>query len=348
MRTTGTTEEPKLAKVSHAQLLHPLTINGAGENIFGFSFSLYSWVTCTFLTVSAVVNQEKRLITSAPFGADIFFDSLEKYKFTHFITAPGHYRFLLESPRYVSADLSSVKRLAVGGWHVPEELRRIMKKKITNGSVVVGGGMTEIGGSLYQTDPDEIMSSAIGKPLPNTQVKILLDDGSFGGFNDIGEVLVKRPDRFLGYLGNDVETAAAIDANGFQHTGDVGFIDKTLNVTLIGRKAFIIRYKDHLFQPSELEDIIQNIPGVKDVCVVGVPNEKTKELPTAMVLKDDASGVTEAMIHESVKYLEDYKQLRGGIFFVDEIALTISGKVKRNVMKIIASELHIKSQGNLK
>lgn len=340
MRTTGTTEDPKIAKVSHAQLLHPLTIYSNDEDVFGFSFSLYSWITCTFLTVSAVIKQEKRLITSSPFDAEVFFNFLEKFKFSHFVTAPGHYRLLMQSPRYETVDFSSLKCLAVGGWHVPEELRKVMQMKIPTARIVVGGGMTEIGGGLFQIDPKDPISAAVGKPIPNTQVKILMDDGSFGGFDDIGEVLVKRPDRFLGYIHNDKATAETVDVQGWLHTGDVGYFDETLNVTFIGRTAFMIRCGKNFFQPLEVEDLIGEIPGIKDVCVVGVAEKSSQELPTAMILKDIRSEVTEEMVNDSIKHLEDFKQLKGGIFFVDEIALTISGKVKRNIMKEIATKMY--------
>lgn len=340
LRTTGTTEEPKTAKISHAQLLHPLTVFGNDPDIFGFSFSLYSWVTCSFLTVNAVIKHEKRLITSKTFDADVFFDLLEKYKFTHFLTAPGHYRILMQSPRYENADFSSLKRIGVGGWYVSEELRRTIQNKIPKGHVMVGGGMTEIGGALFEVYPNDAVSTAIGKPLTNTEMKVLMDDGSFGGFNDVGEVLVKRPDRFLGYINNDVETAKTIDADGWLYTGDVGYFDENFNVTLIGRKAFMIRCMQKILQPSELEDLIEKVPGVRDVCVVGVPVPSLGKVPTAMVLKDENSIVTDAMIHDAIRHLEDFKQLRGGIFFVDEIALTVSGKYKRNVMEEIAVKLH--------
>lgn len=324
-----------------------MTIHGNDENVFALYFNLYSGVTNTFFTVSAVINHEKRLITTSPFIADYCYDLFEKYEITHFATIPGHVRLLMQSPRYESTKFSSLRRLAVGGWHTPEELRKQMKEKLPHAVLVVGGGMTEIGGTLFQCDPDQVSSSAIGKPCPNTQVRVLMDDGSFGGFNDIGEIIVKRPVNFLGYINNDAETAKTIDNKGWLHTGDVGFFDESLNVTFLGRKAFIIRCGRNSFQPSELEDVIEKIAGVKDVCVVGVPDPQSNELPTAMVLKDANCIVTEDQIHDSIKHLEDYKQLRGGVFFVDEIALTITGKVKRSEIKEVATQMYKKRNSSL-
>lgn len=214
-----------------------------------------------------------------------------------------------------------------------------MKEKLPHVVLVVGGGMTEIGGSLYQCDPGEVISSAIGKPFPNTQVRVLMDSKNFGSFNDIGEILVKRPDRFLGYINNEAETSKTIDSDGWLHTGDVGFFDESLNVTLLGRTAFAIPCNNKSFQPSELEDIIGIIPGVKDVCVASVTDQNSNELPVALVVKDEAHSVTDDLIQNSIKHLEDFKQLRGGTFFVNEIPLAITGKVKRAEIKEIATQL---------
>lgn len=312
------------------------------EHVVGFSFSIYSWITSTFLTISAVLNHEKRLITISPFNVEKFFHLLDKYKITHFVTAPGHFRLLMESPRYEKADFSSIKCLAVGGWHTPKTLRQIMKSKLVNARLRIGGGMTEIGGGLWATEDENVISSVTGRPIVNTEVKVLMDDGSLGGLNDVGELLVKRPDRFLGYVNNQEATNKTIDSEGWLHTGDVGFIDNNLYVNLIGRKAFIIRQMNKIIQPSELEDLIEKIDGVLTVCVVSVPDANKGELATAMVYKASESNVSEKMIHDAVKHLEDYKQLLGGVFFVDDIALTVSGKVKRNIMKEIAIGLYAK------
>lgn len=343
-RTSGTVDKPKIVQISHAQLLQTVALHGNDENTFGLCFSSYSGVTSTYFTISAVINHEKRLITMSHFNVDVCFDLLEKFRITHFVTKTKNYRLLMDSSRYHTADLNSLKTLVLTGFDVSEEFREQILTRHSQARIVIGGGMSEIGGIIFLTDPNDPVAPGLCKLSDNTQLKILLDDGSFGGFDEPGEVLIRRPDNFLGYFNNEALTSKIIDSNGWFHTGDIGFFDETFHVTLIGRKSVIIRCKDCVLNPLELEKSIKKIPGVQDVYVVGVPSTKQIELPTALVVKDLESIVTTDMILESVKNLAASEQLLGGVYFVDGNVFIDAKKHRRGIMKAIAINLHAKDK----
>lgn len=175
----------------------------------------------------------------------------------------------------------------------------------------------------------------------NTEVKILIDDGTIGGVREIGEILVRnQATKFLGYFnGNGLKPI--LDDDGWLHTSDMGFIDEGNEINIIGQRTFIIKNIYNEIFPCELEDIIEAIPGVKFVCVVGTPDPTEVEVATALVVKDPRSHVTEEIIVEATSDLSTYKQLRGGVFFVESLPTNGSGKTQRKEAKEIATKLKI-------
>jgi acyl-CoA synthetase (AMP-forming)/AMP-acid ligase II len=108
----------------------------------------------------------------------------------------------------------------------------------------------------------------VGKPTVNTEVKILIDDGTIGGVREIGEILVRnQATKFLGYFLSDSQPILAED--GWNHTNDMGFIDENHDINIVGQRTFIIKNIHNEIYPCEIEDLIEIIPSVKFVCVVG-------------------------------------------------------------------------------
>lgn len=342
MTTSGTTGigRSKVAKVSHAQLFSLRTSFGDIEgDIFGFVFSHYSWITGLAFMVYCVLNREKRLITSASFNPNKFFELLEKHKFTHFVATPGLIRQLQQSPKYDNADFSSVKKCVLGGTLCPLDMINSIKIKMPNAILTIVYGSTERT-SICMTEKNDPVTASVGKPFPGVQIKIVHADGSEAGMNESGEILIKTTGKpFLGYVDNEALTSAALTKDGWFQTSDVGFIDKEFNLTIIGRKAFIIKSMSHSFQPLEIENILDRIPGVRISCVLGLPTESEDELPTALIIKDGSVAINENTVCDAVLELGEHKQLRGGVFFVDEFILSSTGKIIPYKMKQMAIKL---------
>lgn len=177
-------------------------------------------------------------------------------------------------------------------------------------------------------------------------MKILIDDGTIGGIREVGEILVRnRATKFLGYYNRGPKPI--LDDDGWLHTSDMGFIDESNEINIIGQRTFIIKNIYNEIFPSEIEAIIETIPGVKFMCVVGTPDPIEVEVATALVVRDAGSHLTEEIIVEATSNLPTYKQLRGGVFFVDSLPTNGSGKTQRKEAKELATKMKIEMLSRL-
>lgn len=136
---------------------------------------------------------------------------------------------------------------------------------------------------------------------------------------------------FQGYYNNPEASEAAVDSEGFLKTGDIGYIDEKGAVFVIDRKKEIMKIKGYHLNPSEIESIIEQIEGVAHVAVIGIPDDIATILPAAVIVKQSGfNDLTEDVVKNYVAgKLPEYKHLHGGVFFVDVLPLTPSGKIKK-------------------
>ena len=150
-----------------------------------------------------------------------------------------------------------------------------------------------------------------------------------------------------GYYNNAEATKNAIDDEGFYKTGDIGFFNDEGFLFIVDRKKDIMKYKGYQFNPSEIENVIENIEGVKLVAVVGIPDSIGSDLPTAVVVRQKGFQTLseESVIAHVAKILPDNKHLHGGVFFIDEMPLTPNGKIQKKIVieLVEALKVHKKS-----
>ena len=130
-------------------------------------------------------------------------------------------------------------------------------------------------------------------------------------------------------------------------SGDMGFIDENYEINIIGQRTFVIRNYYSEIYPCEIETRIEALTGIDRVCVVGLPDPIEIEIPAALIVRETNSNIDESVIIEVTNDLPPYKQLRGGIFFIDALPLTPSGKVQRKEAKEIATRLKIERESRM-
>lgn len=335
---------PKLARVSHAQALQPFSLHQFPENTFSLNFSSLYWLTGFSNIIFQALNLQKRLITTKPFSPELCCDLIEKYKLKHVFLMPPHIILFVESPRFKTADLSSIKVFTTGGLYTSEQLRKTLQSCLINGKVCVALGMTEVGGIIAETDPHDPISSSVGKPAVNTQIKILIDDGTIGGIHEIGEILVRKPMKFLGYLGS--LSPLIQDEGGWIHTGDMGFIDELHELHVMGQRTYVIKNFYNEIYPNELEELIERLPGVCRACVFGMPDPEEIEVPSVFVIKHPQFNVTENEIRDATSQLDRFKRIRE-VFFVESLPTApSSGKLQRRLIKEMAEQMTILRTAN--
>ena len=194
---------------------------------------------------------------------------------------------------------------------------------------------------------------SVGTLLPNQTAKFLPPDSSSPSDSELprgstGELYVRGPNIFKGYHKNPSATAAAISQDGYFRTGDIGHVDAQGNFYITDRVKELIKYKGFQVAPAELEGILATHPAIQDVAVIGVYDKsQATELPRAFVVlgagqrggnKDNNNDVGRKKEEEEIKtWLKErvasYKQLRGGIKFVEHIPKSASGKILRRVLR---------------
>lgn len=160
-----------------------------------------------------------------------------------------------------------------------------------------------------------------------------------------GELWVKGPNVFLGYLNNPSATNESFSEDGYYKTGDVGYKDACGNFVITDRIKELIKYNGFQVPPAELEALILGHPAVADVAVVGIPSGKAgSELPRAYIKVKEDNRANHKTADDIVEFVRSkvapYKQLRGGVHFIDAIPRNPSGKIlRRELKKLYANKL---------
>jgi 4-coumarate--CoA ligase len=276
------------------------------------------------------------------FNPQLFIDMIQKYKVTLTYAVPPIILFLNKHPMATQADLSSLRRIICSAAPLPVEMVNEMHDKRPHCTVGQAYGMTETSPAIC-TNPISLCytkPASSGIPLPNTLIKI--HDSNTGkecASGVTGGVCVKGPQVMLGYLNNKKATDEMIDADGWLHTGDIGYLDDGNSLFVVDRVKELIKYKGLQVPPAELEAILCSHDAVADAAVIGIPDDDAGELPKAFVALKAGSTVTP---EELVKYVASrvvsYKRLRGGVSFLQQIPRSPSGKILRKDLKLEAAK----------
>lgn len=183
--------------------------------------------------------------------------------------------------------------------------------------------------------------ATIGWPISNTEMKIAnLDDPNFKGLaaNETGELLVRGPNVMKGYFKNDEATKAMITEDKWLRTGDIGHFDENGLFYISDRLKELIKVNANQVAPAEIEGILRTNPDILDAVVIGIPHYQCGEVPKAFVVRRSESNITEQDIQQFVaKQVIKYKQLTGGVQFVDQIPKTATGKILRREIRKLFS-----------
>ena len=165
-----------------------------------------------------------------------------------------------------------------------------------------------------------------------------------------GEVWIKGPNVFLGYLNNEAATAACKTSDGFFKTGDIGYEDEDGNMYITDRVKELIKYKGFQVAPTELEGLLLGNDLVDDVAVIGIRDEsQATEIPLACVVVKEGVQPDDKNATRIVQWLDErvapHKRLRGGVKWIDQVPKSASGKILRRLLKdSLAEEGQVKAK----
>jgi 4-coumarate--CoA ligase len=273
---------------------------------------------------------------------------VQNYRITFSYVVPPVVLLLGKHPIVDKYDLSSLRLMNSGAAPLTQELVETVYARLKVG-IKQGYGLSETSPTTHTQPWDEWHSSigSVGRLMPNMEAKYtsMPEDGSEPQevkVGEVGELSLRGPNIFLGYLDNPTATAEALTPDGWFRTGDVGYQDKNGSFYITDRVKELIKYKGFQVPPAELEGILVDNEAVDDIAVVGIESEAHgSEVPLAFVVrsgKSKSSGVSaDQEAHNIVQWLEgkvaQHKRLRGGVRFVNEIPKSVSGKILRRVLK---------------
>ncbi len=334
--TSGTTGFPKGALLRHRGLV----TNGADTadrngiapgDVFVTTMPLFHTGGCVCCVLGAVSKVATQVLVEA-FDPGLVLELFSTYRGTAMVGVPTMLIAMLEHPAFPTTDLSSVKSICSGGSTVPAPLVKRFEEKLGAPFTIVFG-QTECSPVAAQTFPDDSVedkAGTIGLPLPNMETRIIdPNTGATVPVGTIGEFCTRGYHVMLGYFEMPEASSAAIDADGWLHTGDLCAMDARGYCTVEGRlKDLIIRGGENIY-PREVEELLFAHPKVGDVAVVGVPHERWGEevaafirpVTGAVIDKEEMTAYTRAALapHKTPKHW----------CVVEAFPVTGSGKIQK-------------------
>jgi HIP---CoA ligase len=289
--TSGTTGNPKGVMTAHGQNLKVLDTWSRGVGIregdrylivnpFFHSFGYKGgWLTCLIRGAAAIPHQV--------FDAGRVMGRIASERINLLPGPPTIYQMLLAHPERAKFDLSSLRLAVTGAAAVPVELVRRMRSELGFTSVVTAYGLTECCGvvSLCRPDDDaETIATTSGRALPDTEVRCLDADGKEVPRGASGEIVVRGYNVMRGYFEDPVETAKTIDPEGWLHTGDIGVMDERGYLRITDRIKDMFITGGFNCYPAEIENGMYRHPGIAQVAVIGIPDERMGEVGMAFVV----------------------------------------------------------------
>ncbi|HLT90584.1 MAG TPA: AMP-binding protein [Woeseiaceae bacterium] len=339
--TGGTTGPAKGAMLSHRNIVFNIAQTEAWKgDIFE---GIERIVVITALPLYHIFSLQSNCLGMAAKGGESvlitnprdfpgFVKELGKHRFHYFTGVNTLFAALLETPGFADLDFSSL-RLTIGGGMAVQEAVAKKWRRVTGNSIVQAYGLTETSpGAIVNPLHIEEFTGSIGLPLPSTDVRICDDDGRDVPLGQVGEICIRGPQVMEGYWKAPEETEKVMLPGGWLRTGDVGRMDERGFIFIEDRKKDMILVSGFNVYPNEIEAVVAELPGVREVAAVGIPDEHSGEVVKLFVVRADDSLTEEAILAHCRKNLTGYKVPKA-IEFRDELPKSNVGKILRRALR---------------
>lgn len=343
--TGGTTGVSKGAELSHGNIVaNTQQISGwmkpklkDREEIVITALPLYHIFALTVNCLSMLKIGAHNVLITNPRDMPAFCKEMSKHKFTVFLGVNTLFNALINDETFRKLDFSGLK-VSVGGGMAVQKAVAEKWEAITGCPLAEGYGLTETSPvvTCNPIDGTERIGT-IGLPMPNTEVKVIDEEGNDVPDGEKGELCVKGPQVMKRYWNRPKETENTFIAGWFK-TGDIATIDKDGFVKIVDRKKEMILVSGFNVYPNEVENVIGAHDKVLEVGVIGMPDPNSTERVIAYVVTKDKSLTSAEIIAFARKELTNYK-IPKEVYFVDELPKSNVGKILRRIVK----ENHIKT-----
>lgn len=352
--TSGTTGFPKAATLSHRNLLLNAFYVGDCQRFSDadricIPVPFYHCFGCVLGTLTAAVYGAAMVIPADVFNPCATLDAIERENATALYGVPTMFIAQLQDPSFASRKITSLRTGIMSGSPCPVEVMKQVIRDLGAKQITIAYGQTEASPVITQTmcdDSLELRTETVGKPLPCWEVKLVdPSDGRTLRDGEQGELCARGSGVMLGYYKNPEATAAAIDGDGWLHTGDLAVRRPDGYYHITGRiKDMVIRGGENIY-PREVEEFLFRHPAIEQASVVGVPDPKYVEELCAWIKLKPGKMATEDEIRAYVKLGLAHFKVPKYVRFVDAFPQTVTGKIQKfKIREQMIEELGLSTQ----
>ncbi|MHB8431311.1 MAG: FadD3 family acyl-CoA ligase [Acidimicrobiales bacterium] len=341
--TSGTTGRPKGVMTTHGQSLRAFA---TWAEIVGLrARDRYLIVNPMFHTfgykagVLACLMAGATMVPEPVFEVEAVLSRIEGEHITVLPGAPAVFQSILDHPDRTSRDLSSLRLVVTGAATVPVELVERLVSELGVETVLTAYGLTEATGTVTMCrrgDPADVVAATSGRAIPDVEVLVVDEAGAGVPAGEPGEVLVRGYNVMQGYFNDPDATEAAVDGEGWLHTGDIGVMDPDGNLTITDRLKDMYINGGFNVYPAEVEAVLRGHPAVSQVAVVGIPDPRLGEVGAAVVVPASdvhvGAGFPGELIEWSRRQLANYK-VPARVETVDALPVNAGGKVLKRELR---------------
>jgi fatty-acyl-CoA synthase len=346
--TSGTTGAPKGATLTHHGLLNNAfffgeTLRYTERDRVCVPVPLYHCFGMGMANIGCTSHGATIVLPSPGFDPKLTLEAVQAERCTALYGVPTMFIAELSLPDFAEYDLTTLRTGIMGGSPCPVE---IMKRVITEmhlSEITIAYGMTETSPVATQTHVDDDLhrrTATVGSAHPHVEIKVVDPvTGVTVPRNTPGEVCTRGYNVMLGYWNQPEETAKSIDAARWMHTGDLGVMDDSDYVSIVGRiKDMIIRGGENIY-PREIEEFLFTHPDIVEAQIIGVPDTRYGEEVMAWIrLRPGAETITvETLKQYCTGKIAHYKVPRY-VKVVDEFPMTVTGKIRKAEMRATSTE----------
>lgn len=332
--TSGTTGRSKGAMLTHenlasnARVLHEYWHWRPGDVLL-HALPLFHVHGLFVASHGALLNGSKMIFLPG-------FDAVEVIhhlpRATVFMGVPTYYVRLLADSRFGKQTCAGMRLFVSGSAPLLKDTFDEFSRR-TGHVILERYGMSET--TMLTSNPydGERRGGTVGLPLPGVSVRVIDSDGSRGAAGEIGDIQVKGPNVFKGYWRMPEKTAEEFTADGYFRTGDVGTFDADGYLSIVGRSKDLIISGGYNVYPKEIESLIDDMDGVLESAVIGVPHPDFGEAVTAIVVRKQGATLSEPDVVGALKSRIANFKVPKRVFFAAELPRNTMGKVQKNLLR---------------
>jgi len=354
--TSGTTGFPKGATLSHHNVLNNgffigETLRYTERDRVCVPVPFYHCFGMVLGNLAIVSHGATIVIPNYTFDPKLTLDAVVSERCTSLYGVPTMFIAELALPNFSSYDFSTLRTGIMAGSPCPVETMKRVQTEMHMPEVTICYGMTETSPVSTQTEVDDPLdkrTQTVGRVHPHLEVKIIDEQGRIVPRGTPGELCTRGYSVMLGYWNDPDNTARSIDAARYMHTGDIATMDDDGYLNIAGRiKDMVIRGGENVY-PREVEEFLYTHEAIRDVSVIGVPDERYGEELCAWVILHDGAKADEEEVRAFCRDKIAHYKVPRYVRFVSEFPMTVSGKVQKYKMREISiAELGLQSAAEI-